>query len=382
MRFFAVFFVTAVSFFNYSFAQTKLNPGDIAIIGFNFKDPDQFSFLLFADVSKSTEIHFTDCGWKSGGGFRVNEGIVTYKAPANLKAGSIITFPDDSGFTRKGVDGFFGLTVDGDQILIFQNDTTNPEFLFAVNSNSTGGWDAEAASNNTSTLPPGLVDGGTAIALKSYVNGYYDCILFHKSEVILDAIVHTANWQKSASHIDLPQECSFILPLGLIAFDAEQTGDNAQINFSIENVERYESAFIEKKTEQEEFSVIASIGQRDLKYQNKFTDINFYSSAYYRLRLSGESGEQISDPVFLNKKTTQIEAPLVYIHEDIARIINPVSQFAEYRLYSSTGVLLSSVSADEKDIYRLEDKLKTLGPGTYFISYISDEISGRVKFVK
>jgi hypothetical protein len=43
-------------------AQTTLEAGDLAIIGFNGDNPDQFSFVLLVDVTANTEITFTDSG--------------------------------------------------------------------------------------------------------------------------------------------------------------------------------------------------------------------------------------------------------------------------------------------------------------------------------
>ena len=44
--------------------------GGIAIIGFNFDDPDQFAFVCLAPIPAGTEIRFTDNGWQSSEAFR------------------------------------------------------------------------------------------------------------------------------------------------------------------------------------------------------------------------------------------------------------------------------------------------------------------------
>ena len=53
-------------------AQTTLEAGDLAIIGFNSDNPDQFSFVLLVDVTANSEITFTDSGLKSDDTFRGN----------------------------------------------------------------------------------------------------------------------------------------------------------------------------------------------------------------------------------------------------------------------------------------------------------------------
>ncbi len=44
---------------------TVLSPGDVAIIGFNFDNPDQFAFVLLQDINPNTIFKFTDFGWST-----------------------------------------------------------------------------------------------------------------------------------------------------------------------------------------------------------------------------------------------------------------------------------------------------------------------------
>src|SRR6478752_4547587 len=97
-------------------AQT-LTPGDVIITGMNCKDPDQFCFLITRPVSGNAVIYFTDCGWDNLTGFRPGEGLITYTVPSSgLATGTWVTYPDDPGFTVRGISGFFGLSTDGDQL--------------------------------------------------------------------------------------------------------------------------------------------------------------------------------------------------------------------------------------------------------------------------
>src|SRR5690606_12214339 len=75
-----------------TFGQTTLVEGDIAITGVNSDNPDQFSFVLLTDILDGTEIHFTDHGWLSVGGFRnpSGEGVLTWTADSDLTCGSEI----------------------------------------------------------------------------------------------------------------------------------------------------------------------------------------------------------------------------------------------------------------------------------------------------
>lgn len=49
---------------------TTLSAGDIQITGFNFDNPDDFSFVVLTDLSSGTAISFTDDGVNSNGTFR------------------------------------------------------------------------------------------------------------------------------------------------------------------------------------------------------------------------------------------------------------------------------------------------------------------------
>ena len=77
----------ALFYSNLTNAQTTLAAGDLAIIGFNGDNPDQFAFVLLVDIESGTEITFTDSGVKSDDTFRGNEGAVKFTASSNYSAG-------------------------------------------------------------------------------------------------------------------------------------------------------------------------------------------------------------------------------------------------------------------------------------------------------
>jgi hypothetical protein len=192
------------------FSQTILQPGDIAIVGYNFKDPDEFSFITFADLDPGTVIYFTDCGWTSSNTFRVGEGIVTYTVPPGGKInGDVITFGIDPGFTTAGVSGFFGLSVAGDQLLVYQGSFAAPQFIYAMNSNGNAVWQTSATDNNTSAIPPGLIEGYSAVALTEKVNGEYNCSSTVKDKIdLLPLISDYTNWLgDDVNRFVLPPSC-------------------------------------------------------------------------------------------------------------------------------------------------------------------------------
>ena len=200
------------------YCQTILQPGDVAVIGYNFKDPDQFSFLFLKDVAAGTVVHITDCGYDPAlTGFRVGEGDITYTVPrSGIKAGVAVTYPDDAGFVTAGISGFFGLSTDGDQLFFYQGSFTAPAFIYGL-SVSSGGWDAAAVDNNTSALPPGLTDGITALAQTKIVNSRLNCtgVAIDKS-LFLNQISDMSKWDRSNStRVSLPDITCDYTPLTL-----------------------------------------------------------------------------------------------------------------------------------------------------------------------
>ena len=189
-------------------AQTILQPGDLAVIGYNFKDPDQFSFILLNDLDPGTVIYITDCGYdNASAAFREGEGYLTYTVPVGgQKAGSVITYPDDAGFVKHGVSGFFGLSVDGDQLIFFQGTFLTPTFIYALSVNDQPGWQTGSIDNNTSSLPPGLTDGVTALKQSKMVNSKLDCtgVALDKA-LFLTQITDEAKWIRSnTTRVTLP----------------------------------------------------------------------------------------------------------------------------------------------------------------------------------
>ena len=126
---FVFIFFTLFSLFSVK-SQTTLVAGDLAIIGFNSDDPDQFAFVLLVDIESGTEITFTDSGVKSDDTFRGGEGAIKFTASSNYSAGSIITYTGPqsalpSGDFTEANDGNVGnndmnLSNKGDQIFAYK----------------------------------------------------------------------------------------------------------------------------------------------------------------------------------------------------------------------------------------------------------------------
>ena len=188
---------------------TTLSAGDIAIIGFNFDNPDEFAFVSFVDIETGTEINFTDNGWQAAGSFRANEGTVTWIATNDIPAGTVVN-PTLSSVL---------FSASGDQILAYQGDASNPTFIYGLNSEGNpGAWQSDATSSNTSALPAGLVDGETAVAIDEIDNAVYTGTTSGTRAELLAAIGNSANWEGSnTSRQTLPTEAFTLASAGSIA---------------------------------------------------------------------------------------------------------------------------------------------------------------------
>lgn len=171
-----------------SYAQ---QPGDIAIIGMNADNPDEFAFVVLDHLNEGVVLYFTDNGWQDSGSFRDNEGTYSYSVPAGgLIAGSVIIIESPSGPA---------FSSSGDQILVYIGSESSPTFIYAMNGEGDAEWQSSATSSNTSALPLGLTNGITAVALEEFDNLAYDGATTGSREELLEAIGTPSNWTGSNS---------------------------------------------------------------------------------------------------------------------------------------------------------------------------------------
>jgi len=225
-----VFFLLTV--FN-GFSQTVLSPGDIAIIGFNSDNPDEFSFVALTTLTNTTVIKFTDKGWLNTGSFRSLEGELTWTANAVVNCGDEVFIDATNETANTGsvsATGGFSLSASGDQITAFQGTLASPTNIYAINFEGAGIWQADAIDANTSALPTGLTNGTSAVALNENDNGKYNCSVTVVQASILAAIGNNTNWTMSSSRVTLPVACGFICSACILA--SEPTANSSTLTFS------------------------------------------------------------------------------------------------------------------------------------------------------
>ncbi|MHB8132765.1 MAG: hypothetical protein ACYDH1_00965 [Anaerolineaceae bacterium] len=192
-------------------ADVEVPVGGIAIIGFNFDDPDEFSFVCTTAIPDGTEIRFTDNGWTNTGTFRAGEGILSWYTPGGCAVGQIVNIKKSEHTSN--TTGTFDLSPsgsDGDQILVYQGFGTINHFIFAINSDGTG-WTPTSNYPYNSARPTGL-DSTNSIALLETDNAVYKGTKsFNSVSDGLAAIVNPVNWDPSD---DVRQ----VMPTGTFSF--------------------------------------------------------------------------------------------------------------------------------------------------------------------
>ncbi|QIR38943.1 endonuclease/exonuclease/phosphatase [Tolypothrix sp. PCC 7910] len=184
-------------------APTILNPGDVAIVGFNTSNPDSIRFLVLVDIEADTSFNVTDNGWLSSGGFRTGEGILTYTAPTKIPAGTVLTWVNSGtnnspGFSSNNPSNF-ALNATGDSLTIFTGELANRKLIYALSSNN---WSSNATSASTSAEPTvtngGILVTGTSSVAIPNSNGYYSSSTNSGTQTqLLSAISNPANWTAS-----------------------------------------------------------------------------------------------------------------------------------------------------------------------------------------
>ena len=154
-------------------AQTTLAAGDVAIIAVNAANPDMFSIVLLKNITTNTVINFTDNGFTGTSATgRTGEGFLTYTAPTNLTAGTVLTWTNGMTITSTGWSSAaptnFSFNGSGDQLFVFQGATAN----WATQSGITllSGVNYGVALSATSSASNTLQPSSTLLPATSFLN--------------------------------------------------------------------------------------------------------------------------------------------------------------------------------------------------------------------
>ncbi|MDD3607079.1 MAG: FlgD immunoglobulin-like domain containing protein, partial [Candidatus Cloacimonas acidaminovorans] len=225
--------------FGTTLVNQHLSAGDIAVIGYESYSPDKFAILLLKSINEGTDIKITDNGFNDTGALSTNEGTISWIAPTGgLSRGTVVTFTGDTWAVDKGsisTSGSFNLAVNGDQIIIYQGQSSSPTFIYAL---STTPWVTSGIINsNTSYLPTGLTNGSTGFAFTiEKDNGYYNVSPFNGTPAsALTSIATETNWTTDDNPVTFPSWSFSIYdfpagtPVNVNGVNVTVTGGNANI---------------------------------------------------------------------------------------------------------------------------------------------------------
>ena len=184
---------------------------NIAVIGINCDNPDDFAFVALENIDAGTQIYFTDNGVNTDGSFRGGEGTKLWTASTNFTAGAVISYQNNTDFTKASTTSF-NLSASGDQIIAYTSadgGATASQFLFLVQSNSSA-FQTSATNSNTSAIPNTLTEGVNAVAAgkgptsgAEWDNVYYNGPRTGTAAELKTAIATASNWVGNNERVEI-----------------------------------------------------------------------------------------------------------------------------------------------------------------------------------
>lgn len=314
-----------------STGSSALSAGDILIIGFNMDDPDEFAFVPLVDLAGGVVINFTDNGWLSSGSLRTGEGTIAWTAPGGgVTHGTIVTVTTTT--TTSGsisTSGSFALSASGDQILAYTGSSSSPNFLYAINDDSTA-WHQTAYASNASALPTGLTDGISAVAINEIDNAVYSgTISSDKAQLRLD-VGTNSNWSGSDATRQTMPTGQWALPVELESFGGKYLGGTINLFWrTATEINNY--GFEIERIRKEEFGNVGwlkigfvnGVGNSNSPKDYTFRDMSATSGAYhYRLKQIDNDGQF----TYSKEVEVELESPTAYaLEQNYPNPFNPTT---------------------------------------------------------
>lgn len=206
-------------------APTVLAPNDVVIVTANSDsgwsptacsdaapggpNSNAIDLLLRKDIGSGTVIKVTDKAW-TGSALTASEGIITYTAPTDLPAGTVIRYSDclyaagGSGWTRSTPLADFDTAVSGDTLLVYQGTEAAPSFIYGFGFRSNSWIASGTPTTNNSRIPAALSSAspsaymslGTTTSSRNYqytATGNYGIY----SSTFLSSLKAAGNWNTS-----------------------------------------------------------------------------------------------------------------------------------------------------------------------------------------
>lgn len=193
-------------------AQTgQLTAGDLVPVAYRMNasgSSDQIALLCLVTIPPGTNIQVTDAKYTDNQPAQCAGGF-TWQSPSSLlPAGTVLIFDTDAPSSNLGsVSGNgFGLSSNGDQVLLYQGSNDQATHITALSSKAWTTGALTTCSGSNSKLPAGLVEGESAISLsmapgntnENTVNAYYNGPQTGSTVELRQAILNPSNWVGAA----------------------------------------------------------------------------------------------------------------------------------------------------------------------------------------
>ncbi len=365
---------------------STLSAGDIAIITMNADGADDFVFILLADISGTTEIHFTDNGWDSGTSNwgTASEGTVTWTFTGALSLGTEVSINNPQTGTATAshgsavVSGSFNISGGGDQLIAYQGTVASPTFLYAFNHRANC-WSpcSVGTSSLNSNLPPGLTEGVSALSTDPTHedNWQYNCaVITGTRSELLAAIANVNNYNRNSSSTYGAPGCNILLPVELSYFEASQQIDNTiKLDWRTASEINNMGFEIERRANDSDWQKIGFVRGSDQNFEPQdysFIDFEPFAENYYRLKQIDEDGSFEYSKILHIDIASHIGQKEMIIYPNPAKDELTIAQAKGLiRLYNLLGEPLKQYTIQESSIIIDISHLET---GTYYLELIHE----------
>lgn len=176
--------------------------------------------------------------------------------------------------------------------------------------------------------------------------------------------------------------CALLLPVELIEFKAEATGERqAKLSWATASENNCNGFQVEKSINFTEFDSIGFIpgnGTTAFTHEYDFYDNNFNTSAYYRLREVNYEGRMFSsDVVYLKNQNSNIVTTIVYPNptsENIYLVADDVNPVLQYIITDYEGRTLMEAPVEPyTGLFKKSVSMAQFPAGIYTVTFIKEQ---------
>lgn len=176
-----------------------------------------------------------------------------------------------------------------------------------------------------------------------------------------------------------------ILPINLLKFTGEISGENALLKWSVANESEVQKYEVQRSENARDFISLGFVQQRI----NNFLDPNLFSNnasiKYYRLKIYSVDGSVSFSEIVPLKPQSNVSVsvqPNPFVSDVKVKIISPLKEAVQISVIDATGRVISrKMEIIEKGYNEIKINTVSFPPGTYFLK-VNSSISQTFKIIK